>query len=51
MGWLAYLIGVFLFVVGLETAGVIVFVFGMLCHWQYWTLGIIGFFIGLNITR
>lgn len=40
MGWLAYLIGIIMVLSGIN-AGIFVIIFGMLCHWKFWVVGLI----------
>jgi len=41
MGWLAYVIGIVLLISGFVGWGIFAILFGVLCHWKYWIVGLI----------
>lgn len=49
-GWLGYLIGGLLFSNGIAEVGLVVILMGMIADWKLWILGILAFFVGVNLT-
>ena len=51
MAWIAYLTALILGSNGMLEGALIVFVIGVVFHWKYWIAGIVGFFVGVGLSK
>jgi len=45
MGWIFYLVGILLLFADAGGLGIVCIILGMLCHWRFWGVMVVGFLL------